>query len=71
MPNSIKYSTGAQTQALRKSNYWIGVGDVAKGPTGTTDYWSAIAPASGGYVIYQNKASGGPSINVAANDADL
>ena len=71
MPNSIKYSTGAQTQALRKSNYWIGVGDVAKGPTGTTDYWSAIAPASGGYVIYQKKASGGPSINVAANDADL
>jgi hypothetical protein len=71
MPNSIKSSTSAQTQALRKSKYWIGVGDVAKGPTATTDYWSAITPQANGYTIYQHKASGGPSINVAANDADL
>jgi len=71
MANSIKYSTSAQTQALRKSNYWIGVGDVAKGPTVTTDYWSAIAPPTNGYTVYQNKASSGPSINVAANDAGL
>jgi hypothetical protein len=71
MANSIKYSASAQTQALKKSNYWIGVGDVAKGPTSTSDYWSAIAPPTNGYTIYQNKASNGPSINVAANDAGL
>jgi len=71
MPNSIKYSTSAQTLALKKGNFWIGTGDVGKGPTSTTDYWNGITPPSGGYTIYLNKASGGPSIYTAANDAAL
>ena len=62
MPNSIKYSTSAQTLALKKGNYWIGTGDVGKGPTSTTDYYNGISP-SGGYTIYLNKASGGPLTN--------
>ena len=71
MPNSIKYSASAQTLALKKGNYWIGTGDVGKGPTSTTDYYNGITPPSGGYTIYLNKASGGPSIYTAANDASL
>jgi hypothetical protein len=71
MPNVVKYSATTQTAALKKSNYWIGVGDVDKGPTSSTDYWNGITPPSGGYTIYLNKASGGPSIYVAANDAEL
>jgi hypothetical protein len=71
MPNSIKYSTSAQTLALKKGNFWIGTGDVGKGPTSTTDYWNGITPPSGGYTIYLNKASGGPSIYTAANDSQL
>ena len=71
MPNAIKYSTSAQTLALKKGNFWIGTGDVGKGPTSTTDYWDGITPPSGGYTIYLNKASGGPSIYTAANDSQL
>ena len=71
MPNSIKYSASAQTLALKKGNYWIGTGDVGKGPTSTTDYYNGITPPSGGYTIYLNKASGGPSIYTAANDTQL
>ena len=71
MPNPIKYSTSAQTLALKKGNYWIGTGDVGKGPTSVTDYYNGITPPSGGYTIYLNKASGGPSIYTAANDAAL
>jgi hypothetical protein len=71
MPNPIKYSTSAQTLALKKGNYWIGTGDVGKGPTSTTSYYNGITPPSGGYTIYLNKASGGPSIYTAANDAAL
>ena len=71
MPNSIKYSTSAQTLALKDGNFWIGTGDVGKGPTSTTDYWNGITPPSGGYTIYLNKASGGPSIYTAANDSAL
>jgi hypothetical protein len=71
MPNAIKYSTSAQTLALKKGNYWIGTGDVGKGPTSTTDYWNGITPPSGGYTIYLNKASQGPSIYTASNDSQL
>ena len=70
MPNPIKYSTSAQTLALKKGNFWIGTGDVGKGPTSTTDYYNGVSP-SGGYAIYLNKASGGPSIYRPANDSQL
>jgi hypothetical protein len=71
MPNSIKYSATAQTLALKKGNFWIGTGDVGKGPTSTSGYWNGITPPSGGYTIYLNKASNGPSIYVPSNDTQL
>jgi len=71
MPNVIKYSTSAQTLALKKGNFWIGTGDVGKGPTSITDYWTAISPPSGGYTIYLNKATQGPSIFTVTSDAQL
>jgi Concanavalin A-like lectin/glucanases superfamily len=71
MPNSIKYNTSAETLALKSGNFWIGTGDVGKGPTNVTGYYNGITPPSGGYTIYLNKASGGPSIYVAANDSEL
>lgn len=71
MPNGIKYSASNQTLALKKGNFWIGTGDVAKGPTVTTDYWNGLTPPTGGYTIYLNKVSGGPSVYVAANDSEL
>ena len=71
MPNPIKYSTGSETLALKKGNFYIGTGDVGKGPTSTTGYYNGITPPSGGYTIYLNKASGGPSIYTCANDAEL
>jgi hypothetical protein len=71
MPNYLKYSTSTQSQALKIGNYWIGTGEIKKGPTSVTDYWNGIVPPSGGYTIYGNKASGGPAIHVAANDTEL
>lgn len=71
MPNSIKYTTGTETLALKKGNFHIGTGDVGKGPTSTTGYYNGINPPSGGYTIYLNKESGGPSIYTAANDSEL
>jgi hypothetical protein len=71
MSNPIKYSTGSETLALKKGNFYIGTGDVGKGPTSETGYYNGITPPSGGYTIYLNKASGGPSICTASNDAQL
>ena len=71
MPNYIKYSTNTQTLALKSGNYYIGTGDVRKGPTSTTDYWSCVIPPTSGYTVYLNKASNGPSIYTCNNDTDL
>ena len=71
MPNSIKYSTSSESNSLTSGNFHLGVGDVDKGPTSTTGYYNGINPPSGGYTIYLNKASDGPSIYTPANDTEL
>ena len=71
MPNSIKFNESAETLALKRGNFYIGTGDVGKGPTSTTGYYNGITPPSGGYTIYLNKASQGPSIYTVGSDAGL
>ena len=67
MPNAVNYNVNAQTQALKKGNFWIATGDVGKG----TGYWNGITPPSNGYTIYLNKASNGPSIYTVSTEAQL
>jgi hypothetical protein len=71
MPNAIKYNTSAETLALKKGNFYIGTGDVSKGPTSSTGFYNGINPPSGGYTIYLNKANNGPSIYTVTSDAQL
>lgn len=73
MPNPIKYSTSSETLALKKGNFYIGTGDVGKGPSDTTGYYNGVSPSSGGYVIYMNKtgAPGNLSYHNAPTDEAL
>jgi hypothetical protein len=71
MPNSIKYSTTGDTQSLRDGNFYIGTGDVGKGPTSSTGHWNGITPPGGGYTVYKNKVSNGPAIWTATSDNQL
>jgi hypothetical protein len=71
MPNAIKYNVSAETLALKKGNFYIGTGDVGKGPTSSTGYYNGITPPSGGYTIYLNKATGGPSIYTVTTEAQM
>ena len=73
MPNPIKYTPGTETLALKKGNFYIGTGDVGKGPSDVTGYYQGPSPASGGYVIYLNKSGvpGNLSYHSAANDSQL
>jgi hypothetical protein len=71
LANPIKYNTGTETQALNSGNWWIGTGDVGKGPTSTTGYYNGISPPSGGYTIYLNKSTDGPVIYECQNDSEL
>jgi len=67
MPKVVKYSTTTPSGSLRKGNMAIGPGNYDYG----TSFYSVIEPPAGGYTIYQNKASQGPSIRVVNNDSDL
>jgi hypothetical protein len=73
MPNPIKYSTGTESLALKKGNFYIGTGDVGKGPSDSTGYYQGPSLSEGGYVVYMNKEGvpGGLSYHVAANDSAL
>jgi hypothetical protein len=71
MPNAIKYNTSAETLALKKGNFWIGTGDVSKGPTSSTGFYNGITPPTGGYTIYLNKETGGPSIYTVTTEAQM
>jgi hypothetical protein len=73
MPNPIKYTTGTETLALKKGNFYIATGDVGKGPSDTTGFYQGPSPSEGGYVIYLNKegAPGGLSYHSATNDSEL
>ena len=71
MANSIKYNTGTEANALSIGNFHMGVGDVGKGPTSTTGYYSCINPPSDGYTIYVHNKNIGPSIQLAYNNDEL
>ncbi len=71
MPNTIKHSTSAQTNALRVNDIHLGTSDHDKGPTSSTDFYNGVNAPIGGYTVYVNKQEGGPSIVCPANDADL
>jgi hypothetical protein len=71
MPNAIKYNVSAETLALKKGNFWIGTGDVSKGPTSSTGFYNGITPPTGGYTIYLNKETGGPSIYTVTTEAQM
>ena len=71
MPNAIKYNVSAETLALKKGNFYIGTGDVGKGPTNVTGYYNGITPPAGGFTIYLNKETSGPSIYTVSTEAQL
>ena len=49
MPNTIKYSETPESNSLNVRNWWIGAGDVGKGPTNLTGFWNGVEPPAGGW----------------------
>ena len=74
MPNPVQYKASSPTpSAVKATNCYIGTTSSggAYGPTSGTGFYSGLTPPAGGYVVYQNKVSDGPSNKVIANDADM
>lgn len=73
IPNKIKYTSGISTlDTIKVKNFGIGMVDGGGyGPTSVTNFWMGISPPTSGYIIYGNKATFGPVIYGAQNDAEL
>jgi len=72
MPNVISSGTTVVNGTIKRNNFLIGVNtSLQYGPTSATTFWNGIVPPSGGYTVYAQKSSQGPSIRTAANDSEL
>jgi len=68
--NHFKFGASGISSATR-GGFKVGVkGGADYGPTSQTGFWNGVKPPIGGYTIYVNKASQGPSIHVAYNDTE-
>jgi hypothetical protein len=66
--NHFKFGTSDISSATR-GGFKVGVsGGADYGPTSITGFYNGVTPPVGGYTIYVDKASQGPSIHVANND---
>jgi hypothetical protein len=66
--NHIKIG-GSDKLSLSKGNLTVGVkGTTEYGPTSISGFYNGITPPVGGYTIYVEKASQGPSIHIANDD---
>jgi hypothetical protein len=68
MPNIIKYNLSTSSNSIQSGNFNIGVNSTS---TDLTGFYNGICPINGGYTIYINKVSGGPSIYSPKNDTEL
>ena len=69
--NPIKYSVSAVSNTIGRGNMYLDIDGYAYGDTPTTDWWMGYSPSAGGYTIYINKASQGPSIYSPSGNNEL
>ena len=69
-PVSNHIKIGSSTKpSLSKGNITVGVkGTTEYGPTSDSGFYNGIKPPVGGYTLYVEKATQGPSIHVASDD---
>lgn len=69
MRNIVKYDTVTTNQnSIKSGNFNLGVNNT---PSNLNGFYNGITPINGGYTIYINKTSNGPSIYSPKNDAEL
>jgi hypothetical protein len=68
MANIVKYNLSTSPNSIQSGNFNIGVNNTA---TDLSQFYNGICPINGGYTIYIDKASNGPSIYAPKNNTQL
>jgi hypothetical protein len=72
VPNVFKYnSSSTEAKSLGKGNFYIGTGDVGKGPTNETGFYNGVTVGAFSYVIILHRGDNVPSFYQIQNDAEL
>ena len=72
MPNKIKYTTTPTANTIKVGSFALGIVTGATyAPTSTTSFYNGYNVPSGGYVVYQNKATLGPSVFAPTGDTQM
>jgi len=71
MANNFKFNKeGNEKNSIFKGKWAVGLTS-GMGPTEQTDFYNGITPPVGGYSLYLNKPSGGPSVYTPSSDGEL
>lgn len=69
IPNVVQFTATTPTiSSLNYLNFYLGVQDQGYGPTNVTGFWNGISVPNGGWVLYLDKATQGPSIYVITDE---
>jgi len=71
MGNAVKFNSTTEADCFNQRNFYMGVGNRDFGPTSSTGFYAGVTPPEGGYVIYKDKITEGPSVNIMADDNEL
>jgi len=70
IPNVVQFTGNTPpVSSFKYNNFYLGVQNQDYGPTSRTGFWAGLTGVTYGYVFYLNKATLGPSIYFAQNEA--
>ena len=72
VPNAIRFSGNVEPNTIKVRGYQLGINSSrVYSPTNQTNFYVGYTPPSGGYTIYLNKPTMGPSVYVPQNNSEV
>ena len=72
MPNVFKYNpSSTEAKSLRKGNFYIGTGDVGKGPSSETGFYNGVTVGTFSYVMVLHRGDNVPTFYQIQDDEEL
>lgn len=71
MSNSFSLNPTSTDKSIKKGSFYMGVGDVSKGPTDQTNFWASAPIGTYSYLIALDRGGGIPTFYPCSNDEEF